>query len=142
MHVNVEPDSPNNVEEIKALVVGQCNKRVGKQPSHSETSAEKKRKGQPIEYITDVVMEFTNMSRKKHSDKDSDSQKEIVESVSVGDKFSMDKVVAIFNSIENVNNYTMFKVLNELHKPDSKVAFIMLRLDKRRGWMDLVNSLM
>ena len=78
MHVNVEPDSPNNVEEIKALVVGQCNKRVGKQPSHSETSAEKKRKGQPIEYITDVVMEFTNMSRKKHSDKDSDSRKQLL----------------------------------------------------------------
>jgi len=92
--------------------------------------------------MTNAIMEFTDMSRKRRSDKDSDSQKEIVESVSVGDKFSMDKVVAILNSIENVDNYTMFKVLNELHKPDSKVAFIMLRLDKRRGWMDLVNSLM
>ena len=60
----------------------------------------------------------------------------------MGDKFSMDKVVAILNSIENVDNYTMFKVLNELHKLDSKVAFIMLRPDKKWGWMDLVNSLM
>ena len=92
--------------------------------------------------MTNAIMEFTDISRKRRSDKDSDSQKEIFESMSVGDKFLMDKVVAILNSIENVDNYTVFKVLNELHKPDGKIAFIMLRPDKRRGWMDLVNSLM
>ena len=54
----------------------------------------------------------------------------------------MDKVVAMLNSIENVDDYTIFKVLNELHKPDSKAAFIMLRPERRRGWMDLVSSLM
>ena len=91
--------------------------------------------------MTDAIMEFINMSRKRHSNKDSESQKETVESAPVGDRFSMDKAVTILNNIENVDDYTMFKVLNELHKPDSKVAFIMLRSDRRRGWMDLVSSL-
>ena len=61
--------------------------------------------------------------------------------MSVDDKFSMDKVIAIHNRIENVDDYTMFKVLNELQKPDSRAAFIMLRSDRRRGWMDLVSNL-
>lgn len=137
VHVNVEPDSPDDVEEIEAPVAGQCSKHVGKQPSHFETSAGKKRKGQPIEYITDVVMEFTDMSRKRRSDKDSDSQKTTVESMPVGDGFSMDKAVTILNSIENVDDYAMFKVLNELQKPDSKATFIMLKPNRRRDWMDL-----
>ena len=54
----------------------------------------------------------------------------------------MDKVVTIFNNIENVDDYTMFKVLNELHKLDSRAAIIMLRPDRRMGLMDLVSSLM
>nr|POF00637.1 hypothetical protein CFP56_26207 [Quercus suber] len=89
VHVNVEPYSPNDVEEIEAPVAGQCSKHVGKQPSHFETSAGKKRKGQPIEYITDAVMEFIDMSRKRRSDKDSDSRKTTVESTPVGDRSLM-----------------------------------------------------
>ena len=45
----------------------------------------------------------------------------------------MDKAITILNSIENVDDYTIFKVLNELHKLDSKAAFIMLIPDRRRG---------
>ena len=92
--------------------------------------------------MTDAIMEFTNMSKKRRSNKDSDSRKETVESTLVGDRFSMDKVVTILNNIEKVDDYTMFQVFNELHKPDSRAVFIMLRLDRRRGWMDLVSSLM
>ena len=142
VHVNVKPYSPDDVEEIEAPVTRQCSKCVGKQPSHFETSAGKKRKGQPIEYIIDAIMEFTNMSRKRRSDKDNNSRKTTVESALVGDRFSMDKAIAILNSIENVNDYTMFKVLNEPQKLDSRVAFIMLRPDRRRGWMDLVSNLL
>ena len=133
VHVNVKPYSPDNVEEIEAPVTRQCSKCVGKQPSHFETSAGKKRTGQPIEYIIDAIMEFTNMSRKRRSDKDNNSRKTTVESALVGDRFSMDKVIAILNSIENVDDYTMFKVLNKLHKSNSKATFIMLKPNRRSG---------
>ena len=92
--------------------------------------------------MTDAIMEFIDMSMKRHSNKDSDSWKKTVKFVLVGDRFSMDKVVTIFNNIENVDDYTMFKVLNELHKLDSRAAIIMLRPDRRMGLMDLVSSLM
>lgn len=59
-----------------------------------------------------------------------------------GDRFSMDRAVEILNSIENVDNFTIFKVLKELHNSDNRVAFILLGSNRRRGWMDLVSSLM
>ncbi|KAK9989536.1 hypothetical protein SO802_029775 [Lithocarpus litseifolius] len=139
VHVNVKPDSGDDVEELPTPVVGQGSKRARKQPSHSKTSAGKKKKGRLIEYMTDAIIEFTDMSRKRRSDKESDSRKETVESAPVGDRFSMDRAVTILNCVENVYNYTMFKVLNELYKPDCRAAFIMLRPDKRKGWMDLVS---
>ena len=77
-------------------------------------------------------MEFTQMSRKWRSNKESESQK-TVEFAPLHDPFSMGKAVEILNIIDNVDNYTLFKVLNELHKSDSKAAFIMLRPDGRRG---------
>ncbi|KAK7856135.1 hypothetical protein CFP56_024961 [Quercus suber] len=44
VHINVKLDSGNNVKELPTPVAGQGSKRVGKQSSHSETSARKKRK--------------------------------------------------------------------------------------------------
>ena len=133
VHVSVELDSPDDVEELPTLVAGQCSKRARKQPSHFKTSAGKKRKGGSIENNTEAIMEFTDMSRKRRSDKDSESRKETVEFASVGDRISMDKAVAILNTIADVDDYTMFKVLNKLHKLESRVAFIIMRPEIRKG---------
>lgn len=59
-----------------------------------------------------------------------------------GDRFSMDRAVEILNSIENVDNFTIFRVLKELHNSDNRAAFILLGSNRRRAWMDLVSSLM
>lgn len=59
-----------------------------------------------------------------------------------GDRLSMDRAVEILNSIENVDNFTIFRVLKELHNSDNRAAFILLGSNRRRGWMDLVSSLM
>ena len=58
------------------------------------------------------------------------------------DPFSMDKAMAILNTIDNVNDLTLFKVLNKIHRPESRATFIMMKLERRRGWMDLVTSLL
>ena len=58
------------------------------------------------------------------------------------DPFSMDKAMAILNTIDNVNDLTLFKVLDKLYKPESRATFIMMKLERRRGWMDLVTSLL
>ncbi|KAK9986817.1 hypothetical protein SO802_031768 [Lithocarpus litseifolius] len=120
--------------------MGQCSNPKGKKPAHSDTSTGKKRKAGSLDRATNTIMEFMEMSRKRCSDKESESQKTI-ESTSMHDPFSMAKAVAILNTILDVDDYTLFKVLNELHKLESRVAFITLNSERRRGWMDLVSSL-
>ena len=72
------------------------------------------------------------MSRKRRSDKESESRK-TVESAPMRDPFSMDKAMTILNTTDNVDDLTLFKVLNELHKLESKAAFIMMKQERRRG---------
>ena len=86
-------------------------------------------------------MEFIEMLRKSHSDKESKSQKTI-ESMQMHDPFSMGKAMAILNTIGNVDDYTLFKILNGLHKLESKAAFIMMNPERQRVWMDLVTSIL
>ena len=45
------------------------------------------------------------------------------------DPFSMDKAMTILNTIDNVNDLTLFKVLNKLHKPENRATFIMMKLE-------------
>nr|POE73602.1 hypothetical protein CFP56_26963 [Quercus suber] len=119
VHVTVEADNGDNMEEPSTPVEGQGNRRVGKLPSQTASLARKKRKGGSLGEITDAINNFTEMSR-----------------------FSMDRAVEILNSIENVDDFTVFKILKELYNPDSRAAFISSRPDRRRGWADLVGSLM
>ena len=109
--------------------MGQCSNLKRKQPAHFDTSTGKKRKARSIDRATNAIMEFTEMSRKRRSNKESESKK-IVESEPLHDPFSMGKAVEILNIIDNVDNYTLFKVLNEPHKPESKAAFIMMNPER------------
>ena len=80
-------------------------------------------------------MEFIEMLRKSHSDKESKSQKTI-ESMQMHDPFSMGKAMAILNTIGNVDDYTLFKILNGLHKLESGLlSSWWIRKDNGSGWI-------
>ena len=130
--MNVEVASGDDVDELPTSVEGQGSKHARKLPSHTASSARKKRKGGSLSEMTDAINNFMELSRQRLS-KDSDSRPQFVDSTPGGDRFSMDRAVKILNSIENVDNFTMFKVLKELHNPDNRAAFISLRPDRRRG---------
>ena len=117
--MNVEADSGEDVDELPTLVEEQGSKHAGKLPSHTASSAEKKRKGGSLSEMTDAINNFTELSRQRLS-KDSNSRPQSVDFALGGDRFLMDRSVKILNSIENIDDFTMFKVLKELHNPDSR----------------------
>nr|POE73603.1 hypothetical protein CFP56_26964 [Quercus suber] len=141
VHVTMEADNGDDMEEPPTPVEGQGNRRVGKLPSQTASLARKKRKGGSLGEMTDAINNFTEMSRQRLS-KDSGSRPQFVDTALRGDRFSMDRAIEILNSIENVDDFTIFKILKELYNPDSKAAFISPRPDRRRSWADLVGSLM
>ena len=117
--MNVEADSGEDVEELPTPVEEQGSKHAGKLPSHIASSAGKKRKGGSLSEMTDAINNFTKLSRQRLS-KDSNSRPQSVDFALRDDRFLMDRSIKILNSIENIDDFTMFKVLKEFHNPDSR----------------------
>ena len=61
--MNVEADSGEDVDELPTLVEEQDSKHAGKLPSHTASSAGKKRKGRSFSEMTDAINNFTELSR-------------------------------------------------------------------------------
>ena len=132
VHVTVDADNGDDMEELPTPVEGQGNRHAGKLPSQTASSTRKKRKGESLSEMIDVINNFMEMSRQRLN-RDSESRPQSVDSALGGDRFFMDRAVEILNSIENIDDFTVFKILNELHNPDNRAAFISPRPDGRRG---------
>lgn len=89
--------------------------------------------------MTDAIKNLTEVSRQRHN-RNSERRRQSVESIGGSDMFSMAKAVDILNSIEDINDFTLFKVIQELHNPESRSAFILMTPDRRRSWMDWVSG--
>ena len=89
--------------------------------------------------MTDAIKNLTEVSRQRHN-RNSERRRQSVESIGGSDMFSMAKAVDILNSIEDINDFTLFKVIQELHNPESRSAFNLMTPDRRRSWMDWVSG--
>ncbi|XP_050243328.1 uncharacterized protein LOC126692000 isoform X1 [Quercus robur] len=139
VHVSVEPYSSDDVVKLPPPDMGQCSNPKGKQPAHPDTSTGKKRKAGSFDRATNAIVE-TEMSRISR-DKDSESRKTI-DSAQVLDPLSMVMATEIVNSMfDSLGDETMFEVLEKLEKPECRQAFIKLKPERRRGWIEQLTSL-
>nr|POF14444.1 hypothetical protein CFP56_79002 [Quercus suber] len=141
VHVSVEPDSSDDVVKLLPPDMRQCSNRKGKQPAHPDTSTRKKRKAGSSDRATDAIVE-TQMSRKTGSDKDSESQITI-ESAQVPDRFSsmVEATKIVISMADSLGDETMFEVLEKLENLECRQAFITLKPERRRGWIEQLTSL-
>lgn len=91
--------------------------------------------------MTDAINNLTEESRQRHN-RDSERRRQSVESSAGDDMFSMAKAVDILNSIEDIDDFTLFKVLQELHNPETRSTFILMTPERRMGWMDWISGYM
>lgn len=139
VHVSVEPYSSDDVVKLPPPDMGQCSNPKGKQPAHPDTSTGKKRKAGSFDRATNAIVE-TEMSRISR-DKDSESRKTI-DSAQVLDPLSMVMATEIVNSMfDSLGDETMFEALEKLEKPECRQAFIKLKPERRRGWIEQLTSL-
>ena len=61
-----------------------------------------------------------------------------IESFVGGGRFSIDKAVVMVNSYTYIDHFTYYKVVKELHNPETRAAFFSMTADKREAWMDFV----
>ena len=117
--MTMDADNGDDMEELPTPVEGQGNGHARKLPSQTASSTGKKRKGGSLGEMIDAINNFMELSRQRLS-KDNNSRPQSVDFALGGDRFLMDRSIKILNSIENIDDFTMFKVLKELHNPDSR----------------------
>nr|XP_023887226.1 uncharacterized protein LOC111999330 isoform X2 [Quercus suber]POE67636.1 hypothetical protein CFP56_26859 [Quercus suber] len=130
VHVSVEPDSSDDVVMLLPPDMGQCSNRKGKLPAHPDTSTRKKRKAGSSDRATDAIVE-TQMSRIS------------IESAQVPDHLSsMVKATKIVISMaDSLGDETLFEVLEKLENLECRQAFIALKPERRRAWIEQLTSL-
>nr|POF21011.1 hypothetical protein CFP56_59205 [Quercus suber] len=139
VHVNVEANSGDDVEELPTPIERQSNRRAKKWPAKPVHSGRKKKEGSSLSETTKAIKGFAKVSRARLNNS-TDNMPQLGESFVGGDSFSIDKAVGMFNSYIDVDHFTYCKVIKELHNPKTRVAFFVMTVDRRRAWMDFIGS--
>lgn len=89
--------------------------------------------------MTKAILEFTKM-RNQRLNRSTDSTPQSGESSVGGDQFSINKAVTLLNEHTDVDHFTYYKVITELHNPQSRATFFAMMINRRRAWIDFVGS--
>ena len=135
VHVNVNTDSVDDVEELPTPSEAQSRRQAKKwlaEPSHS---SEKRKKGHSLESMTEAIWEFTNM-RSERGKRSTDTGEFGVG----GDTESVTQAITLLNQYTDVDHVTYCKVVQELHNFKSRAAFFAMTFDRRRAWIEFIGA--
>ena len=141
VHVNVEANNGDDIEELPTPIEGQRSRRAKKQSTELVHSGGKKKKGDSLSEMTKAIKGFTEVSRARLN-RSMNSMPQSRESFVGGDRFSIDKAVVVVNSYTDVDHFTYSKVVKELHNPETRAVFFSMMVDRRKAWMDFVGSVL
>ena len=110
MHVNVNTDSVDDVEELPTPNEAQRRRQAKKRPTKPSHSSGKRKKGHSLEGLTEAIWGFTDM-RNWRGKKSTDTRKSGVG----GDTESVTETVTLLNQYTDVDHVTYCKVVQELH---------------------------
>ena len=135
VHVNVDVDSVNDVEELPTPGEGQSRTRPKKWPTELSQSSGKRKKGGSIETMAEEIWGFIEMRNRRGK-----NSIDIGESFVGGEQESIMQVVSLLNEHIDVDHFTYCKVVTELHNPKSRTAFFAIMVDRIRAWIEFVGG--
>ncbi|KAL0010676.1 hypothetical protein SO802_005784 [Lithocarpus litseifolius] len=135
VHVNVNTDSVDDVEELPTPSEAQSQRQVEKRPAEASHSSGKRKKGHSLETMTEAILGFTEM-RNRRAKRSTD----IGDSGVGGDTESVTQAITLLNQYTDVDHVTYCKVVQELHNPSSRAAFFAMTVDRRRAWIEFVGG--
>ncbi|XP_075636784.1 uncharacterized protein LOC142609025 [Castanea sativa] len=135
VHVNVNSDSVDDMEELPTPSEAQSWRQAEKRPAEPSYSSEKRKKGHSLETMTEAIWGFTDM-RNQMGKKSTD----IGESGVGGHTELVTKAVTLLNKHTDVDHVTYCKVVQELHNTKSRAAFFAMMVDRRRAWIEFIRG--
>ena len=118
VHVNVNTDGVDDVEEMPTPSEAQSWRQAEKRPAEPSHSSRKRKKGHSLKSMTEAIWGFTDI-RNRWGKKSIDTRDSGVEA----DSESIIAVVTLFNQHTDVDHVTYCKVVQELHNPKSRAVF-------------------
>ena len=135
MHVNVNTDSVDDMEELPTQSEAQSRRQAEKRLAEPSHSSGKMKKGHSLESMTEAIWGFIDMRnwKGKRSINTGDSGVG-------GDTKSITQAVTLLNQYTNVDHVTYCKVVQELHNFKSKTVFFAMTVDRRRAWIEFIGG--
>ncbi|XP_050248523.1 uncharacterized protein At2g29880-like [Quercus robur] len=135
VHVNVNTDSVDDVEELPTPSEVQSWRQAKKRPVEPFHSSEKRKKGHSLESITEAIWGFTDM-RNRRGKRSIDTR----DSGVGGDIKSVTEAVTLLNQYTDVDHVTYCKVVQEFHNFKSRAASFAMTVDRRRAWIEFIGG--
>ncbi|KAK7846114.1 l10-interacting myb domain-containing protein [Quercus suber] len=131
VHVNVNTESVDDVEELPTPSEAQSRRVAEKRPAELSTSSGKRRKGHSLEGMTEAIWGFTDMRNRRG--------KRSIDTVG-GDTESVTEAISLLNQYTDVDHVTYCKVMQELHNFKSRAAFFAMTVERRRAWIEFIGG--
>ena len=135
VHVNVNTDGVDDMEELATPSEAQSRRQAEKWPAKPSSSSGKRKKGHSLESMTEAIWGFTDM-RNRQGEKSTD-----IGNSGVGaDSESITAAITLLNQHTDVDHVTYCKVVQELHNSKSRAAFFTMTVDRRKAWIEFVGG--
>ena len=135
VHVNVNTDGVDDMEELATLSEAQSRRQAEKRPAEPSSSSDKRKKGHSLESMTEAIWGFTDM-RNRRGKKSTDTGNSGVGA----DPESITATITLLNQHTDVDHVTYCKVMQELHNSKSRAAFFAMTVDRRRVWIEFIGG--
>nr|POF05108.1 hypothetical protein CFP56_05717 [Quercus suber] len=135
VHVNVNTNGVDDVEELPTPSEAQSWRQAKKRPCEPSNSSEKWRKDHSLESMIEAIWGFIEM-RNRRGKKSTDTG----ESGVGADSKSITQAVTLLNQHIDVDHVTYCKVVQELHNPKSRAAFFAMTVNRRRAWIEFIGG--
>ena len=135
VHVNVNIDGVDDVEELAIPSEAQSRRQAEKWPAKLSSSSGKRKKGHSLESMTEAIWGFTDM-RNRRGKKSTDTGNSGVGA----DSESITAAITLLNQRTDVDHVTYCKVVQELHNFKSRAAFFAMTVDRRKAWIEFIGG--
>ena len=135
VHVNVNTDSVDDVEELPTPNEAQSRRQAEKRPTKPSYSSGKRKKGHSLEGLTEAIWGFTDM-RNWRGKRSTDTRKSGVG----GDTELVTQVTTLLNQYIDVDLVTSCKVVQELHNFKSRAVFFAMTGNRRTTWIEFIGG--
>ncbi|XP_023901764.1 uncharacterized protein At2g29880 [Quercus suber] len=135
VHVNVNTDGVDDVEELPTLSEAQSRRQAKKRLAEPSHLSEKRKKRHSLESMTEAIWGFINMRNRRGK-----RSTNIEESSVGGNNELVTQAITLLNQHIDVDHVTYCKVVQEFHISKSRATFFAMMVDKRRAWIEFIGG--